>query len=364
MSYTLNDKIKNLVPYEPISGEYKIRLDANECTLNYDADFMNTVDNVIHNLDFNRYPDPMCTELRKSFSEFYGIDYKNVTVGNGSDELIFLIESAFLKKGDRLLTVTPDFSMYEFYSSITENPCIKFSKKEDLNIDIDALIDTVNNENISLIIFSNPCNPTGQGITKSEAEKLVKSVNALVVLDEAYMDFWDESNSLLKDVNEYSNLIVFRTASKALGSAALRLGFAVSNETISRAIAAVKSPYNVNSISQAIGSKLYKNKIFLNNRIKTIVENTKKLYNELVRLSGLCEDFYVFKTKTNFVFVKTGFGKELWEYLKDNSIAIRWMGDYIRITSGTQKEINTVVYVIERFIMERKNEKCRIKQND
>lgn len=358
MSYTLNDKIKNLVPYEPVSGEYKIRLDANECTLNYDAGFMKTVDNVIHNLDFNRYPDPLCVELRKSFADFYGLDYKNVTVGNGSDELIFLIESAFMKKGDRLLTVSPDFSMYEFYSSITENPCVKFKKNEDLNIDVDSLIDNIKHENISLVIFSNPCNPTGQGINKNDVVKLVSSVDALIVLDEAYMDFWSEENSLLKDVNNYSNLIVFRTASKALGSAALRLGFAVSNETISRAIAAVKSPYNVNSISQAIGAELYKNKKNLNNRIKTIVENTKKLYNKLVNLSLAIDDFYVYPTKTNFVFIKTSFGKELWTYLKENSIAIRWMGDYIRITSGTEAEIDAVVSAVEKFISERKNEKC------
>lgn len=353
MSYKLNDKIKNLVPYEPISGDYKIRLDANECTLNYDDNFMKTVDKAVHSIDFNRYPDPCCIELRKSFSEFYGIDYKNVTVGNGSDELIFLIESAFLQKDEKILVVSPDFSMYEFYSKITENKCLKYNKNGNLNIDVDNLIDNVNSNEISMVIFSNPCNPTGQGIPKSEVRKLVNSVNALVVLDEAYMDFWDEENSLLKEVKNYSNLIVFRTASKALGSAALRLGFAVACETIAKAVAAVKSPYNVNSVSQAIGCELYKNKDFLINRINTIVQNTKKLYNELVRLSKLTDDFYVYSTKTNFVLVKTSFGKELWEYLKSNSIAIRWMGDYVRITAGTADEIKAVVSAIEQFISER-----------
>lgn len=353
MSYTLNNKIKNLVPYEPVSGSYKIRLDANECTLNYDVEFMKTVDKAVHNIDFNRYPDPCCVELRKSFSDFYGLNYKNVTVGNGSDELIFLIESAFLQKGEKILVFSPDFSMYEFYSKITENQCFKFNKNEDLNIDIDKLIDTVNSNEISLVIFSNPCNPTGQGISKSEAHKLVNSVNSLVVLDEAYMDFWDEENSLLKEVNEYSNLIIFRTASKALGSAALRLGFAVADETITKAIAAVKSPYNVNSVSQAIGCELYKNKDFLINRINTIVQNTKKLYNEMVRVSKLTDDFYVYPTKTNFVLIKTGFSKELWEYLKTESIAVRWMGEFIRITSGTDDEINSTVSAIEQFVSER-----------
>ncbi|MBR1731888.1 MAG: aminotransferase class I/II-fold pyridoxal phosphate-dependent enzyme, partial [Ruminococcus sp.] len=300
-----------------------------------------------------RYPDPVCTELRKSFSEFYGIDCKNVTVGNGSDELIFLIESAFLKKGEKFLVATPDFSMYEFYGSISENPCVRSLKNNTLNIDVDTLIETVNNENIKLLIFSNPCNPTGQGISKADCQKLITSVDALVVLDEAYMDFWSGSESLIKDVNDYENLIVFRTASKAMGSAALRLGFAVANEKISNAIAAVKSPYNVNSFSQAIGAKLYKNKDFLINRVQTIVENTNLLYNGLKRISNETNDFLVYPTKTNFVFVKTSFGKELWDYLKANSIAIRYMGDYIRITAGTRNEVDTVLKAIEKYISEK-----------
>lgn len=353
MSYELNDKIKNLIPYEPNCGTYDIRLDANECTSGYDSELMKIVNTAIESVEFNRYPDPVCLKLRKSFADFYGIDYKNVTVGNGSDELIFILQSAFMKKGDKLLVCAPDFSMYEFYSSITENPCVKYYKDESLNIDVDALIKKANDEKVSMILFSNPCNPTGQGMTKSDAVKLLTSVNALVILDEAYMDFWDDENSLIGDVNSYDNLVVFRTASKAIGSAALRLGFAVANETISRAISAVKSPYNVNSISQAIGAMLYENKEFLINRTKSIVENTKVLYNELLKISADIDDFEPYHTKTNFVFVKTSFGKELWEYLKSQSIIIRYMGDYLRITAGTADEISAVISAIRKFISER-----------
>lgn len=352
MSYQLNDKIKNLVPYEPISGTYDIRLDANECPFNYNEDFMDMVNRAVSSVSFNRYPDPLCLELRKSFSSFYGIDYKNVSVGNGSDELIFLLESAFMKKGDKMLVAAPDFSMYEFYSSISENPCVSYLKNDDLNIDVDKLIETVKSENVSLVLFSNPCNPTGQGISAADARKLVTSVDALVILDEAYMDFWGEENSLLCEVNDYDNLVVFRTASKAIGSAALRLGFAVANESITKAIMAVKSPYNVNSLSQAIGTELYKNKEFLKNRLKTIVQNTKKLYNELLRISESVDDFTVYPTKTNFVFVKTSFSKELWEYLKSKSIVIRCMGGYIRITAGTEDEVSALISAIETYFSE------------
>jgi histidinol-phosphate aminotransferase len=116
---------------------------------------------------------------------------------------------------------------------------------------------------------------------------------------------------------------------------------------------AVKSPYNVNSLSQAIGTKLYENKVFLQNRTKSIVKCTEKLYNELISISNTTCDFKVYPTKTNFVFIKTSFGKELWEYLKSNSVVIRYMGDYIRITAGTDSEINTTISLIKQFISER-----------
>lgn len=110
-------------------------------------------------------------------------------------------------------------------------------------------------------------------MTAEDARRLVTSVSALVILDEAYMDFWDQS--LINEVEKYSNLIIFRTASKAVGSAALRLGFAVANETISRAVKAVKSPYNVNTFSQVVGSIIYKNKDYLKNRQKQLSETEK-----------------------------------------------------------------------------------------
>lgn len=347
MSYELNKKIKELEPYEPISGTYRIRLDANECPVNYPNEIMDEVKNAVANIAFNRYPDPLATSVVNSFAEYYEINPEFVTAGNGSDELIFIIESAFLEKGDKMLVVTPDFSMYNFYSSICEVKCESFIKDDDLNIDVDRLIKTVNDNDIKLVIFSNPCNPTGRGVTAADARRLLNSVNALVILDEAYMDFWTES--LIKEVENYSNLIVFRTASKSVGSAALRLGFAVANKTISKAIKAVKSPYNVNSISQAVGAVIYKNKEYLLNRQKTIVKNREKLYNGLIELSKNVDDFKAFDSCANFVFVKTPQGKAIWDYLKSNSIVIRLMGEYIRISVGTEEEVYETLKCINSF---------------
>ncbi len=173
--YELNDKIKNLEPYEPISGTYQIRLDANECPVNLPDEVRREFAARLQEIAFNRYPDPMAGRLVDSFAEYYNIKPTLVTAGNGSDELIFLVESAFMQKGDKMLVVSPDFSMYNFYSSICEVQSASFLKGDSLEIDVDALIRTINRDKIDLVIFSNPCNPTGKGITRAEAEKLVSS---------------------------------------------------------------------------------------------------------------------------------------------------------------------------------------------
>ena len=345
--YELNEKIKNLVPYEPISGTYAIRLDANECPENLPDDIRAEFAERLGNIAFNRYPDPMATRLVDSVSEYYAVKPELVTAGNGSDELIFLIEAAFMQKGDKMLVVSPDFSMYNFYSSICEVSCRTFYKNEALDIDVDALIETVNRDNIDLLMFSNPCNPTGRGITRADAEKLVRSVNALVILDEAYMDFWTES--LLDKIEDYSNLIIFRTASKLVGAAALRLGFAVANPAVSRALKAVKSPYNVNSVSQAFGEVVYRHKDNMQKRQKTIVNHTKILYNGLVEWARTRQDVTVYSTVANFVFMKTGCSRDIWDYLKQQSIVVRLMGDCLRVTAGTEQEVAAVLGALRTY---------------
>ncbi len=195
MSYELNKKIRELEPYEPISGTYKIRLDANECPENYPDFIKEEIKIAIDKLISTAILIRLREKVVMAFADYYGINPKYVTAGKGSDELDLLIEAAFMEKGNKTLCVAPDFSMYKFYSSICEVECDTFIKSDDLSIDKDALIEKVKIVTISnFCFFSNPCNPTGQGMTAEDARRLVTSVNAIVILDEAYMDFWDQKS--------------------------------------------------------------------------------------------------------------------------------------------------------------------------
>ena len=347
--FQLNEKVKKLTPYEPISGIYEIRLDANESFLKFPKEIEEEMVEALKNTAFNRYPDPNATKLVEGFAKYFNIDANCVTAGNGSDEIISVIMNAFLQKGDKILTLEPDFSMYRFYAEIAECQSVKYQKNEDLDVNIDDVIALANNENVRIVIFSNPCNPTSRIVTRDDVRKLINGTSALVVLDEAYMDFADES--LLSEFNDYDNLIILKTCSKALGSAALRLGFAVANKTLTNVIRAVKSPYNVNSVSQTLGEVLFSHPDYIDECIETVVKSRKELYSAILEIkSEKIERIY--ETNTNFVFMKVKNAKQVFEKMKENSIIIRNMGDYLRITAGTKYENEKMLETLKKVLEE------------
>lgn len=345
MSYTLSDKTASLKPYDPTTGTYRIRLDANESFLLPTENDRAAMAQAIEELALNRYPDPLSTKPCEAFAKLYGIDPALVTAGNGSDELISVIMATFLQKGEKVLTVAPDFSMYRFYTDITENPCITLQKREDLTMDVDAVIQTINEQDIRLFIFSNPCNPTSLGIDREAVRRIITETEALIVLDEAYMDFWDQS--LLGEVAQYDNLIVLRTASKALGMAAVRLGFAVANKQLTGILRAAKSPYNVNSATQAIATVALSNPLYKEVYIDLLLESRRQLEKGM---ELLCEKGYirrVYKSCTNFVLIELEDAPYFWEELADFGIVVRCLGENrLRITAGKESENKEVIAAI------------------
>lgn len=353
MAYQLNPNIKNLTPYQPIHGDFNIRLDANESFYSLDEKIKLSINEALLDLDYNRYPDSNAVELVNTFADFYHINPTNVTAGNGSDELISLIVGTFLSPNQKLLTFSNDFSMYQIYASIYGLETVTYQKNDDLTIDVDKVISLSQDTSIGAIFFSNPCNPTSLLLNRNDVIKLVKGVNCLVVLDEAYMDFCNDDvtgeNSLLQSVSKYDNLIILKTSSKAVGLAGIRLGFAIANDTITNALKSVKSPYNVNSITQLVGKITFGDRDLVLSKTKQLVANTKVLQTQLEKIFNLPEEV-VYSSKTNFVYVKTNRGKMIFDNLLLNSIAIRYMGDYLRITAGSDTENKTLIATLQKII--------------
>ena len=349
MSYKLNKKLINLVPYDPITGHYDIRLDANESCFNLPDSLKEKIGRSIANIDFNRYPDCLAKAPIKAFSVLYNVPEELISAGNGSDELISIITGCFFEAGDTIVNVSHDFSMYEFYAQLYEVNVKTYQKEADLTIDPDKLIAFCKESGAKGLIFSNPCNPTSIGLDRDSVKKIIKALDGcLVILDEAYMDFWDQS--VLADVDKYDNLLILKTCSKAIGLAAVRFGFAIANRTITNAIRAAKSPYNNDTVAQTIVTDILSEKQYLTECRDTIIRNTKQLYKDIAAINERYSCFEkVYEPCTNFVFVKTDRFEEIYRFMLDNSIAIRKFNGYIRITAGSSEENARFIEVLSKY---------------
>lgn len=346
--YQLNEKIRDLKPYDPVEARYRVHLDANESFLEVPQEIRREFSEAVQEAAFNRYPDPSAKALCEAFAGYYGVPPENVVAGNGSDELISVIFSGFLQKGEAFATIEPDFSMYAFNGQINEGRAVRIEKREDYSIDIDKVIETCNNENVRLLIFSNPCNPTSVPLEKAAVRRLLNGVRALVVLDEAYMDFCGES--LLAEFDGFENLMILRTCSKAFGMAALRLGFAVARKELADALRAVKSPYNVNVLSQRLGTILLSHKRELREATGRILESETELRKGVEALERSCPGrFQLLKGSTNFVALRMDRPETALEFLAQKGIAVRLTGGLLRITCGRPEENAALLEALEEY---------------
>ena len=164
------EKTARIKPYgfEDASG-VTVKLDANESFVSLPGRLREKLAEIAANADYNRYPDPISASATEAYGKYLGVPPENIVAGNGSDELISLIESSLLSGGDKLLCAAPDFSMYKFYSGLAEVEFCEMKKKNDFSIDVAALGKMAKQTGAKAVMFSNPCSPTGLGISREEA---------------------------------------------------------------------------------------------------------------------------------------------------------------------------------------------------
>ena len=342
MNY-VSKKMAGKTPYEPICGDYKIRLDANESPFSPDEKIIERFFAEISQTSLNRYPDPKSTALREAYAKKYSLCPENIVAGNGSDELISVIMTSLLDTGDKLVVAYPDFSMYAFYAELSENPVCIFDKKDGFSLD--SLSEFVKTQGARAVIFSNPCNPTSEGVCRDEVIKFIENTPALCIIDEAYMDFWDQSILDLSD--KYENLIVLKTLSKAYGAAGLRIGFAIGHPSLINAINVARSPYNVNTLSATFARIILED---AEDRSAYLASQAKKM---AAKLKALLPDAEIYDTRTNFVYLKHPCAEKIYLSLLSRGIAIRYFKPCaLRITSSTDAELDVLYAEIENIIKE------------
>jgi histidinol-phosphate aminotransferase len=321
-----------------------IRLDSNEAC----ASLLSYVDfSGLEKTLINRYPAESTEALVEAYSKFSGFPKENVLAGNGSDECITLICQYALDPGDTVMVLDPDFSMYEKNARIMGANVEKIALNDDFSMPLSAVLEKMAEKQPKLFFLSSPNNPTGRQYEQDEIEQILSALHAhggVLVLDEAYIDFAGESPFAPK-LLEYENLIILRTASKALGMAALRLGFLAANDRLMEGIGAVKPPYNVNTVSAQIGTQLLRKPELLDQFLIMQLAQIAELEEILKEFADRVNDAVLYPSSTNFFLLKFNRAKELADFLYERKIKIRYFGGElaaVRISAGTKDEHATL----------------------
>lgn len=327
-----------------------IVLDGNESPLNYDSTRMAYIVKMLKDEELNRYPDTDSNRLREIYSNCIGVKKDNLIAGHGSDEMLSLVISRYISKNKKLYTLAPDFSMYDFYVSLNEGEVIKFKTLEDGAVDVAKFIEEGLEKDVNLIMLSNPNNPTGYMISIEEIKVILANFRDIpVVIDEAYVEFAKESCVNL--INEFDNLIVTRTLSKAWGLASLRVGFLIANEKLAKELSEYKVPYNVSQISQAIACNILENE---NSNIKEKVLNILSwkddLYESLKEIEkDSCINVKFYKGNANFIYGRCEYKDSVLQELQKRNIRIRnFKDDTFRITVGVPIQNKQVIEALRK----------------
>lgn len=338
----VRESVQKLQPYSSARDEYvsdgseMLFLDANE----------NPFDNGV-----NRYPDPYQRSLKLLLAEQKGVSESQILLGNGSDEVLDLIYRAFCEPNqDNIITLPPTYGMYKVLSGINAVENREVLLTDDFEPNVKEILGVVDAKSKLLFICS-PNNPTGNSFKKERIEQLLASFSGLVVIDEAYIDF-SKDESWLSQLNNYPNLIVTQTLSKAYGLAGIRLGICYASEEIIKVLNKIKPPYNVNQLTQQRALERVLNQDLVNTEIQQILQERDQLITALNNL-GFVKKIY--PSDANFVLAKVDNANKRYQQLLEKQVVVRNRStqplceNTLRFTVGTPEENKKLIATLKEL---------------
>ena len=306
----VRENVKVLKPYSSARDEFEdfdtadmIFLDANE----------NPFENGV-----NRYPDPQQMSVKSILAKQKNVNLNQILLGNGSDEVLDLLFRAFCEpKVDNVITLPPTYGMYGVLANINavENKEVLLSN--DFQPQIEKIMAAVT-DNTKIIFLCSPNNPTGNSFSDESIVFLLQNFKGLVVIDEAYIDF-SEKESWINKLEEYPNLVITQTLSKAYGLAGIRLGICYGSSKVISVLNKIKPPYNVNELSQKRALIRLDNTEKIKHEINSIIGQREELLKVLLKVNFVEK---IYPTEANFILIKVDDANKRYNELINKGIVI------------------------------------------
>jgi histidinol-phosphate aminotransferase len=304
---------------------------------------------VLRNIDgewLRRYPEPFGGQFRQAASQVLGVPDDWIIVGNGSDELLSIVIRACSEPGRKVVYPMPTYVLYRTLTEMQAAEIIEIDYQENYTLPVKELIAA----NGVVTFIASPNSPSGHVVANDDLRKLASQLSGVLVIDEAYVDFAEES--ALDLVQEYENVMIIRTLSKGYSLAGLRLGFGVANPQLLSGLFKVKDSYNIDAIACAVATAAITDQTYKNACVAKIKSSRTQLASDLKKLG-----FLVWDSQTNFLLTQPPQknAEYLYQKLKQQNILIRYfkqpgLEDKLRITVGTDEQNQTLVQALSDLI--------------
>lgn len=286
---------------------------------------------------WSRYPAFVPSTLISKLADFSGWRSDGILVGNGSNELIEAVLMVTVEKGQRVVIPQPTFTLYKLLTTILGGECEEVLLTHALEFDVQKLLEATRGADLTIIC--SPNNPTGSLIKQSDLRAILEVAAGLVVVDEAYHEF--SRQSVVPLLNDFNNLIVLRTFSKAMAMAGLRVGYLLAHPELVQEISKAKLPYNLNFFSMAAAEMAIEHLDLLQPQIDVIIQERERLYGQMRNIPGL----KAFPSQANFIAFETALDPmDVFKALYADGILVRDISRYpmlekfLRVSVGSPAE--------------------------
>ncbi len=345
-------------PYDPAFSPCEINLSANENTHSLPENVRQAIAAALLQTPLNRYPDPLANELRDELAAWHGVSRENIMVGNGGDEVLFNLLFSFGGPGRSLVVAPPCFEEYKNFAKMCETEVVEvWRNQDDFSLDVDSLVEA--SRTASMVMLTSPNNPTGDLVDPTVVRRLLDETDALILLDEAYVEFAAEGSSLVSWVAENPRLMILRTLSKAFALAGLRCGYLIANKAVVDVLAAIRQIYSEDVLAQAAATASVRMRGELVPVVADIVAERAWLMCELAALPNVT----LWPSSANFLLMCLPQAATVRARLRDeHSVLVRdfsyakGLSDCLRITVGTHTENQALVSALVSILNTMKNE--------
>jgi histidinol-phosphate aminotransferase len=347
ISTLIRPQVRTLAAYHVDETPVRIKLDAMENPFLMPEAVRREMAEVVRKTPINLYPDPSAQEVKKSIASFWKMRPEQMILGNGSDELIQAIILAF---GGPVLVPVPTFAMYEITSRALAQSVVTVPLDDTFDLNADLVLKKAKERKAKVIFLACPNNPTGNRFSDKAIRKVLDNANAAVVIDEAYFSF--SGKTYLPLLKKYPNMIILRTLSK-IGFAGLRIGVLTASQAIVDELNKIRLPYNINSLSQAVGVTALKHKAVIKRQISLLISERERLYNALSHLRNVI----AYPSETNFIMFRTvADASGVHRKLKQDGILIKNLNkpgplkNCLRVTIGTPEQNRAFITALKKIL--------------